>query len=89
MSGELFRTHSVDLMKPEIFRRDQVWFAEKQDGATKLYSISDFEGAKVRSNSPYAEWYLEGRFGALPQVNYLTIADFLVDQLSQGSNNAA
>ena len=84
-----FTTHSVDLMKPEIFRRDQVWFAEKQEGATKLYSISDFEGAKVRSNSPYAEWYLEGRFGALPQVNYLTIADFLVDQLSQGSNNAA
>lgn len=64
----IFATHDVSLLDNELFRRDQIWFTEKeQDGATKLYSLSDFKG--VRKETPYDKWYLSGRFGAIPSIN--------------------
>lgn len=64
----IFATHDVSLLDNELFRRDQVWFAEKEfEGFSHYYSISDIPG--VRGNIPYEKWYMSGRFGATPVIN--------------------
>jgi hypothetical protein len=30
---------------------------------------------KVKPHSPYNQWYAEGRFGAIPAINYQGIVD--------------
>ncbi|MEE4359796.1 MAG: ATP-binding protein [Desulfococcaceae bacterium] len=65
----IFATHDTSLLNPDLLRRDQIWLTEKnQFGATSLYSVSDFDYRKVRSNIPFDKWYLSGRFGALPVI---------------------
>lgn len=61
----LFTTHDAMLLDLSFFRRDQIWFAEKDDKtcATELYSLASFsprKGENVRKG------YLQGRFGAIP-----------------------
>ncbi len=63
-------THDVTIMDPLMFRRDQIWFAEKNRyGATELYSLDEFEKNEVRRDVPFGRWYLSGRFGALPLID--------------------
>jgi AAA15 family ATPase/GTPase len=51
-------------MDPDLFRRDQIWFVEKdQDQASRLYPLSDFS---PRKNEAIERGYLMGRYGALP-----------------------
>lgn len=65
----IFATHDATLLSNEIFRRDQIWFTEKNEfGATKLYSLSEFDTNEVRSTTPFDKWYLSGRFGGLPLI---------------------
>lgn len=62
----LITTHDTSLLDPDIYRRDQVWFTEKDDhGATKLYSLVEF---KPRKNEAFERGYLKGRYGALPII---------------------
>lgn len=64
----IFATHDVSLLDNELFRRDQVWFAEKEyEGYSHYYAISDIQG--VRAQGPYEKYYLSGRFGANPVIN--------------------
>lgn len=64
----IFATHDVSLLDNEFFRRDQVWFAEKEyEGFSHYYSISDIKG--VRANVPFEKYYLSGSFGAIPVIN--------------------
>lgn len=63
----LFTTHDAMLLDLDFFRRDQIWFAEKDDKscATELYSLASFsprKGENVRKG------YLQGRFGAVPFI---------------------
>ncbi|MBF7046436.1 ATP-binding protein [Campylobacter volucris] len=60
----IFTTHDTSILNQEIFRRDQIWFCEKQNKATKLYPLSDFKVRKDKTN--LESDYLLGRFGALP-----------------------
>jgi AAA15 family ATPase/GTPase len=71
----IFSTHNINLMSPELLRRDQIWFTEKQQGATRFYSLDDFDKKKVKPQSPFNQWYAEGRFGAVPAINYQGIVD--------------
>ncbi len=65
----LFTLHDAVVLNEHIFRRDQIWFTEKDNfGASKLFPLSDF---KVRSNSPFAKDYLNGRYGATPIIGSL------------------
>ncbi|MBJ5459526.1 ATP-binding protein, partial [Salmonella enterica subsp. enterica serovar Typhimurium] len=73
----IFSTHNMQLMTPEKMRRDQIWFCEKNKGASALYSLDDFDKKKVKTTTPYASWYDEGRFGGVPDINYLKVAKFL------------
>jgi AAA15 family ATPase/GTPase len=62
----IITTHDTSLLDPDIYRRDQVWFTEKDDhGATKLYSLVEF---KPRKNEAFERGYLKGRYGALPFI---------------------
>jgi AAA15 family ATPase/GTPase len=64
----IFATHDVSLLDNELFRRDQIWFAEKEyEGYSKYYAISDIPG--VRQGVPFDKWYMSGRFGATPVIN--------------------
>ncbi len=55
----------------EMFRRDQVWFTEKnEEGATDLYSLWDY---KPRKGENIRRGYLAGRYGAIPFVGDLVL----------------
>ena len=62
----LFSTHDTFLLSAGLFRRDQVWFTQKDNfGATEAYSLAEY---KVRSSSPFERDYLQGRYGATPII---------------------
>lgn len=62
----IFTTHDVSLMDQEIFRRDELWVAERgSDGSSRLYSFSDYE---LRKDKDIRKSYLEGRLGGLPNI---------------------
>ena len=60
----IFATHDTNLLDKSLFRRDQIWFAEKdQEGATHLASLAEY---RVRNDAAFEKNYLEGRYGAIP-----------------------
>lgn len=62
----LFTAHDTYLLSAGLFRRDQVWFTQKDNfGATELYSLAEY---KVRSTSPFERDYLLGKYGATPLI---------------------
>lgn len=62
-------THDVTLMEPERFRRDQIWFCDKdKNGATELFNLGSFDVNQVRPNSKFSRQYMLGLFGALPNL---------------------
>jgi AAA15 family ATPase/GTPase len=71
----LFATHDTNLLSTEIFRRDQVWFTEKDNREqTDLYSLDDFvfaDGSKVRKDANLEKNYIAGRYGAIPYITNL------------------
>lgn len=70
-NGQLiFTTHETSVLDQDIFRRDQIWFCEKDENhATRLYSLLDFKPRKGYENLEAA--YLAGRYGAVPVINSL------------------
>ena len=49
-----------------LLRRDQVWFADKnQEGESFLYPLTDY---KPRADESLVRGYLSGRYGALPFI---------------------
>lgn len=63
----LFTTHDAMLLDLTFFRRDQIWFAEKDEKAcaTELYSLAAFS---PRKGENIRKGYLQGRFGAIPFI---------------------
>ncbi|BBE31910.1 transporter [Tepiditoga spiralis] len=66
----IFTTHNVVLLTKDLFRRDEIWFAEKKSKESKLYSLVEFKvnGKKVRNDASYDKDYLKGKYGAIPIV---------------------
>lgn len=63
----IFTTHDVSLLKEDLFRRDQIYFTDKdKKGATELFSLSDIS---ERKGVDFAKRYLEGRYDALPYIS--------------------
>lgn len=61
----LFTSHDTNLLRPDILRRDQIYFTEKSaTDETILYSLADLKG--IRNNADFAAQYLAGFYGALP-----------------------
>ena len=65
----IFTTHDTSVLDTEFFRRDQVWFVEKdREQASRLYPLSDFN---PRKGEALEKGYLNGRYGALPFIGEL------------------
>lgn len=66
-------THDTSLLKPDLLRRDQIWFVEKDDNqASHLYSLTEYA---PRKNEALERGYLMGRYGAIPFLTDLFFAD--------------
>lgn len=64
----IFTTHDTNLMDHNLFRRDQIWFTQKNErGETELFSMVDFDN--LREGHVFEKWYLSGKFGALPKLD--------------------
>lgn len=68
----IFATHDTNLLSTKIFRRDQIWFTEKdRTEATDLYSLVEFEepdGKKLMNGQSIEKNYINGRYGAIPYI---------------------
>lgn len=76
MKGQLiFTTHDAGLLDGEIFRNDEIWFAEKdrETQITHLYTLDEF---KPRADLNLEKGYLNGRFGAIPFLAKLNELDW-------------
>jgi AAA15 family ATPase/GTPase len=70
----IFATHDTNLLSNKLFRRDQIWFVEKdQVCASHLYSLAEIKtaGGKVRNDASFEDDYLQGRYGAIPLLGEL------------------
>lgn len=60
----IITTHESNLLDLDLFRQDEIWFAEKnKNGESQFYPLSDFN---VRPDLDIRKGYLSGRFGAIP-----------------------
>ncbi|MDY0321177.1 MAG: ATP-binding protein [Arcobacteraceae bacterium] len=63
----IFATHDTNLLKPYIFRRDQIWFTEKNKyGSTDIYSLAHLKD--VRKTEDFESQYIQGKYGAIPYL---------------------
>ncbi len=68
----IFTTHDTNLLNQKLFRRDQIWFAQKNIlGQSELYSLVEYGKGKTRDDLALEKNYLEGKFGATPHINSL------------------
>ncbi len=62
----IFTTHDTNLLSSKTFRKDQIWFTEKDNkGATDLYSLVEY---KVGKNASFERDYIMGKYGAIPFI---------------------
>ncbi|HRQ49874.1 MAG TPA: ATP-binding protein [Agriterribacter sp.] len=67
----IFNTHDTNLLSSGLFRRDQIWFVEKNKyGEARLYSLSDFKSENVRKTEAFEDNYIRGKYGAVPFLGY-------------------
>ena len=70
----IFTTHNTIYMDMDLLRRDEIWFVEKDNGVSNLYSLDDItneKGEKVRKDSNYEKHYLLRNYGAIPNLKNL------------------
>ena len=69
----IFTSHDVTTMKNDLFRRDEIWFAARdEEGASEIYSLYEIrntDGSHVKSTAPFDKQYIEGRYGADPYLS--------------------
>ncbi|GBC61276.1 ATP-binding protein [Desulfonema ishimotonii] len=69
----VFATHDTQLLSPRFFRRDQIWFTEKNHyEATDLYSLADFD---LDNDADFSRDYFQGRYNAVPFIGDLSLFD--------------
>lgn len=68
----IFTTHDTSLLNH--LNRDEVWLTEKrEDGSTDLVALAEFGGDKVRRSLNLEKAYLQGRFGAVPELDQMLL----------------
>lgn len=62
----IYTTHDTTLLDKQYVRRDQVWFADKNEyGESTLYSLADY---KIRNDKSFTKDYLSGVYDAIPNL---------------------
>ncbi|MGH3281505.1 MAG: AAA family ATPase [Trebonia sp.] len=68
----IFTTHDTSLLNH--LNRDEVWLTQKgDDGATTLTALAEYGGDKVRRPPNLERAYLQGRSGAVPELDQYTL----------------
>jgi uncharacterized protein len=66
----IFTTHDTNLLSSNLFRKDQIWFTEKNRyGATDLYSLAEY---KIPEKTSFEQDYIAGKYGAVPFIGDLS-----------------
>lgn len=69
----IFTTHESSIMDQELFRRDEIWFVERdKNNNSSIYSLDRF---KERYDKKLSKAYLEGRYGAIPVFTSFTFKE--------------
>lgn len=69
----IYTTHDTTLMDKKFFRRDQIWFVQKDEyGYSELSALSDF---KVRSDASFEKDYLAGVYGGIPFLSEFAVKE--------------
>jgi uncharacterized protein len=77
----IFNTHDTNLLSSGLFRRDQIWFTNKNKyGEAKLYSLANFKSDEVKKNEPFEDNYIRGKYGAIPYLGFFDTLNFNVSQ---------
>ena len=65
----IITTHELRTLDFDLVRRDEIWFAEKNDkGESKIFSLEEFKDV-ARFDRKIDKAYLEGRFGAIAKID--------------------
>ena len=69
-------THNREILNnKDIFRNDSIWFTNKdENGATDLYSLSDFDSSVIRDTTNIYNAYKIGKLGGSPNLG-----DYFID----------
>ena len=65
----ILATHDANLLRNDLFRRDQIWFINKDRyGISDLYSLAEYKKSSKteRKDASYSKNYLMGKYGAIP-----------------------
>ena len=71
----IFATHDTNLLNYGNYRRDQIYFVEKNKyGVSEMYSLVEYkeEGKTIRKDRSFEKDYIEGRYGAIPFIGNLS-----------------
>lgn len=68
----LFTCHDISILKNDVFRRDEIWFASLDENhCSEIYSLYDIrkeDGKRINHTAAFDRQYLEGRYGADPYL---------------------
>lgn len=72
----------VNLMSTDCFRRDQIWFVDKnvKSGGSNLYSLVEYKEKQRALKSSYSSDYLSGAFNAIPLFDDAQDVDDLMSE---------
>ena len=69
----IYTTHDTTLLDKKFFRRDQIWFVQKDEfGHSELTPLSDF---KIRSDASFEKDYLAGVYGGIPLIKEFELGE--------------
>ena len=65
----IFTTHDTNLLDLSLFRRDQIWFVEKNESqSSEFYSLAEVKN--VRKDENIEKGYIAGKYGSIPFLNH-------------------
>ena len=67
--------HDISLLDcKRMFRKEQIWFTDKNEDSTELYSLKEFsyENDGIRETTDIQDRYSKGAFGAVPDPDLLS-----------------
>ncbi len=68
----VFTSHDTSLLNS--LNRDEVWLTEKtRNATTRIFGLAEFGGERVRRSLNLERAYLQGRFGAVPEVDQVAV----------------
>lgn len=69
----IFTSHNTAILTPAVLRRDEIWLCSRPSGQdAQLYPLSWYKkenGLIPRNDEAYGKQYLEGRYGASPDIS--------------------